>query len=124
MIFMPETPSYLLAQNQGNSAQKSLRFLRGKNYNVDHELAVITESIEKEKSVGSITFKQLCTKGVYAKPMLLMLAIMFFQCYCGINAIYFYLNTIFEQANTGIDPGLSATLVSLVRVSIVIQELI
>ena len=67
-------------------------------------------------SVGSITFKQLCTERVYAVPMLLMLAIMFIQQYSGINAIFFYLNTIFEQADTGMDAGLSSTMVSLVRV--------
>ena len=117
MLFMPETPSYLLSRDKPEAARRSLQFLRGSDYNVEDELAAIRAANEKSMAVGSITIWQLCSERVYAIPMLLMLAIMFFQQYSGINAIFFYLNTIFEQANTGMDSGLSSTLVSLVRVS-------
>jgi hypothetical protein len=37
-IWMPEAPQYLLSRDKSAGAEKSLQWLRGKGYNVDHEL--------------------------------------------------------------------------------------
>jgi len=53
---------------------------------------------------------------MYLLPGLMMMALMFFQQYAGINAVLFYLTDVFNAANSGLDPGLSATLVTLIQV--------
>ena len=79
----------------------------------------------------------MLSKPMYFKPMLIMLALMFFQQvrvwhykiqkperetlhfpsqFSGINAVLFYLTDIFKKADTGLSEGLSATIVTLVQV--------
>ena len=38
MFFMPETPYYLITKGRLDVAEKSLSWLRGKNYDIKHEL--------------------------------------------------------------------------------------
>uniref|UniRef100_A0A670YHW8 Solute carrier family 2, facilitated glucose transporter member 8 n=1 Tax=Pseudonaja textilis TaxID=8673 RepID=A0A670YHW8_PSETE len=78
MAFVPETPRFLLRQNRQSEAVAALQFLRGPL--VDHDIA---------------EFKN---PSIY-KPFLIGVAMMFFQQASGINALMFYAETIFEDAN-------------------------
>lgn len=73
---------------------------------------------EMQEQIGTISIKEFLTKGIYLKPGLIMLALMFFQQYSGINAVLFNLTYIFKAANTGLSEGLSATLVTVVQVTL------
>ncbi len=116
MLWMPDSPAYLVTKDRERQARKSLQWLRGKSYDIDDEYREIVERHEEQQAIGSISFKEFLTKGVYVKPGLIMVALMFFQQFSGVNAVLFYLTDIFIAADTGISPGLSATLVSLVQV--------
>ena len=45
MLFMPETPRWLLATNQRNRALKELRWLRGPNYDIEGECFEIESNL-------------------------------------------------------------------------------
>ena len=116
MFFMPDSPYYLITKGKEGQARKALQWLRGKDYNIDDEYDEMVAMYEKQQEVGTISLKDFFTKGVYLKPGLIMLALMFFQQFSGINAVLFYLTTIFKSAHVDISAGLSATIVSIVQV--------
>lgn len=66
--------------------------------------------------MGTISFKELLTKLEYFHPLLIMLAMMSYQQFSGVNGVVFYLTDIFITAGVGFSPGLSATLFNIVQV--------
>jgi hypothetical protein len=73
-------------------------------------------SLAHQQKVGTVSVRDLLSKPVYLKPTIIMLALMFFQQLGGINAVMFYMTAIFEAADTGIEAGVQATIVSIVQV--------
>lgn len=71
---------------------------------------------QEEKSVGTISIRELLNKPEYFHPLLIMLAMMSYQQFSGVNAVVFYLTDIFIKAGVGFSPGLSATLFNIVQV--------
>ena len=65
----------------------------------------MTESYEEERKIGSISFRELMSKRVYWQPFLIAMFGMFGQQFCGINVVFFYQQTIFEKANSSVDPS-------------------
>lgn len=116
MFVMPESPYYLVTRGRETQARKSLQWLRGKSYDIEDEYREMVATHERQQEIGTISLVEFCTKGVYLKPGLIMVALMFFQQYSGINAVLFYLTDIFNKADVGLSSGLSATLVTLVQV--------
>ncbi|KAM6047004.1 solute carrier family 2, facilitated glucose transporter member 8 isoform 3-T3 [Theristicus caerulescens] len=94
MSFMPETPSFLLNRNKRSEAIASLRFLRGPYVDHEWECRQIEASVQEE----GLNLSELKNPSVY-RPLLIGVALMFFQQVTGINAVMFYAETIFEDAN-------------------------
>uniref|UniRef100_A0A8D0HVL5 Solute carrier family 2, facilitated glucose transporter member 8 n=1 Tax=Sphenodon punctatus TaxID=8508 RepID=A0A8D0HVL5_SPHPU len=94
MIFMPETPRFLLNRNQRPEAMAALQFLRGPQ--VDHEWE--RRQIEANAEDPGFSVAEFKNPAVY-KPFLIGVTMMFFQQVTGVNAIMFYAETIFEDAN-------------------------
>ncbi|XP_074067634.1 solute carrier family 2, facilitated glucose transporter member 8 isoform X1 [Macrotis lagotis] len=92
MCFMPETPRFLLIKQKQQEAVTAMRFLWG----VDQEQEV------EENEGGDVNqgfhLAILKNPAIY-KPFLIGLSLMAFQQFSGINAMMFYAETIFEQAN-------------------------
>ena len=105
LFFMPDSPKYLIAESKTSEAKKALQWLRGPHVNVDVELRQMTESYEEEKKIGSIDLTELLSKRVYWQPFLIAMFGMFGQQFCGINVVFFYQQTIFEKANSSVDPS-------------------
>lgn len=112
MIFMPETPRFLLSQGKRHEAQETLRFLRGPEAPVEWECAGIEAAFDQQSS--SFQLSDLKDPGVY-KPLVVGVMLMFFQQMTGINAIMFYAENIFEQANFQ-DSDLASVIVGLIQV--------
>ncbi|NXX57914.1 GTR8 protein, partial [Scopus umbretta] len=94
MFFMPETPRYLLNQNKRSEAIAALRFLRGPHVDHEWECGQIEASVQEE----GLNLSEFKNPSIY-RPLLIGVALMFFQQVTGINAVMFYAETIFEAAN-------------------------
>ncbi|XP_067327942.1 solute carrier family 2, facilitated glucose transporter member 8 [Anolis sagrei] len=96
MAFMPETPRFLLLrQKREHEALAALRFLRGPRVEHHREcLALQAHAGEQE----ALTFAEFKDPSIY-KPFCIGISMMFFQQVSGINAIMFYAETIFKDAN-------------------------
>ena len=123
MFFMPESPHYLLSKSKDEEAKKSLQRLRspvslhtftGKGgsssrlYEPSTEIKTMKDNIQEELDAGSISLKTMLTEEVYWKPLAVVIMLMFFQQFCGINAVLFYTQTIFQDAGSDMDPGMDA----------------
>ncbi|NXD88216.1 GTR8 protein, partial [Halcyon senegalensis] len=94
MYFMPETPRFLLNQNKRSEAIAALCFLRGPHADHEGECRQIEAGVQEE-GLNIFEFKN---PSIY-RPLLVGVALMFFQQVTGINAVMFYAETIFEDAN-------------------------
>ncbi|KAF5278490.1 hypothetical protein FQA39_LY05979 [Lamprigera yunnana] len=114
MYFMPDTPTYLIKQGRTSDAEKSLRYFRGINYNIDVELKAIQAQIHEseEKQAG---IKDLVASRGHRKGMITALGLMVCQQLSGINAVIFYTVTIFESAGTNFSSDIAAIIVAIVQ---------
>merc|ERR1719376_1306695 len=79
LIFIPESPVYLITTNQIDRAHKVLRILRGPHWNVTAELTDIKNAQDGfAQDKKSVTLRDFMTRGV-GKPFLIALALMFFM---------------------------------------------
>ena len=90
MFFMPESPYYLVAKGKDDAALKSLQWLRGSE-NAKDVLEDVKREYREQKLIGSVSYVNLLTDAVYLRPFLIVMALMFFQQFSGINAVFFYL---------------------------------
>ena len=116
MLSMPESPFYLVRKNCEDDALKSLIWLRGSNTDVNSELEDLKKSYQKQRESPAFSYAKLFTEGVYFKPFIVALALFFNLQFSGVNAVYFNLKPIFLKAGSQIDAGLSAFIISMVRV--------
>ena len=96
MLFMPETPYYLITKNKEQEAKKSLQWLRGIK-NVNNELDELKRAYTEQKKLGKVSYMSLITNKVYFKPFFIMNALMFIQQFSGVNAVMFYLKVPMSQ---------------------------
>lgn len=92
MIFLPESPRWLVKRNQIDKATTVLRNLRNTE-DVSHEIGEIQNSLK----VKNATFREIFSPWV--RPVLFLGAMLgFIQQVTGINTIIYYAPTIFELA--------------------------
>lgn len=113
--FMPESPSYLISKDRKDAAAKSLKWLRGSQYDYSVELAELQAECEADKK-NKVSLSAALSRTATKKALFISLSLMFFQQMSGINAIIFYTKDIFADANTGIDPGLASIIVGIMQV--------
>ena len=95
LIFLPESPRWMMLRGMTQKAREILQSLRGSE-NIDNEVREIEQSLTHEK----VSFSSLFQKHI--KPALIIaMGLAFFQQVTGINAIIYYAPMIFEQAGFG-----------------------
>ena len=94
MFFMPESPYYLITKGKDAEALKSLQWLRDSE-NVNEALEELKRECRDQKSQGNLSYVNLLTDAVYLRPFLIVMALMFFQQFSGINAVLFNLKVRF-----------------------------
>lgn len=110
---LPESPRWFLSKNKPEKSQKALQRLRGKNTNIEEEFKELETAHEASKQTVTHV-KDLFVKHNY-KPLLICIALMFFQQMCGINAVVFYATPIFHMANSTVDERLCTIIIGLVN---------
>ncbi|KAM3911639.1 solute carrier family 2, facilitated glucose transporter member 8 isoform 1-T2 [Leptodactylus fuscus] len=113
MCFMPETPRYLINQERRAEAIAALRFLRGPD--ADHEWEYRQIRASGEQQEDGLKMADFWEPSIY-KPFLIGVLLMVFQQATGINAIMFYADMIFEEANFK-NSSLASVIVGLVQVA-------
>ena len=110
MVFMPETPIWLMTHSggdysKGSKVEQSLKKFRAESNDNDAELQEIAQEAEQASKSKGFTSKE--TKNpLFYKPMILSLFLMIFQQFSGINAVIFNMTNIFDDA------GVSASIPS------------
>ncbi|CRK93847.1 CLUMA_CG007374, isoform A, partial [Clunio marinus] len=141
VIYIPETPSFLVLKGRDEDAYRSLQWLRGSNKNVELELDTIRSNIRTSRfnmdnnmnsNLSSIShnglpmkfssFKSIVTnvKSVLknarlVKPVLITCGLMIFQRFTGANSFGFYAVKIFRQTFSGMNPHGGAIAVGFVQ---------
>ena len=123
MFFVPDSPVFLVRKGKMDAAKKSLTWLRGKSYSgVEEEIAEIKKAEDERNAPESkVSLSEIFTQAVYLKPFGISLCLMLFQQLSGINEVLFYMNQIFEAANSSLDPSISNFIVNTMQVMNLMQ---
>jgi len=116
MIFAKESPKYLLMKGKSTEAIESLRWFRNKksSQDVDVEFKMIEANVNEVLSTKTNIKDILLPWNL--RPTLIMMALMLFQQFSGINAVIFYTQQIFVSANSEMDPLNASIIVAVVQV--------
>ncbi|XP_057373492.1 facilitated trehalose transporter Tret1-2 homolog [Daphnia carinata] len=114
MLLMPETPPWLFSRNHETQAKDALHRLRGKYTNIEVEFQRIKTNANSQLTNSS--YAKILTSGYLMKPLLITMALMFFQQSCGITAILFYSASVFQDAGSSLDRFLSSIIIGVVQV--------
>ncbi|KAK9888768.1 hypothetical protein WA026_000995 [Henosepilachna vigintioctopunctata] len=106
MIFMPESPYYLLMRNRTTEARISLEKLRGTD-DVDQELQRMSTAVKVQKEESKGKFKDVFMVPSNRKALLIMMLLRAAQQLSGITALIFYISLIFEQSGAYFSVGVS-----------------
>jgi len=116
MIFAKESPKYLLMKGKNTEAIESLRWFRNKqsSQDVDAEFKLIEASVNEVLSTKTKVSDLKLPWNL--RPTIILMALMLFQQFSGINAVIFYTQKIFESAKSEMDPLDASILVAGVQV--------
>ena len=110
LLFVPETPVYLIGTEQIERAHKVLRTLRGKQWDIKvaHERSAVDDQTKTR-----IGLRDFITPSVL-KPFNITLVLMFFFQFSGINLIMQYTVDIFQAAESSINEFTATIIVGIV----------
>ena len=105
-ITLKETPRWLIKHGYNNKAFENMIFFKGNNCDIPGEVAELKVVIGKEVSINGIKVLKDFTNKSTLKPLVLSITLMFFQQFCGINAVVFYAEDLFKQTKYKNDAAL------------------
>ena len=114
VIFVPDSPYWLVERGREEEARRSLVRLRGRNYNIDKEFEEIVAKKRLKQQKGHSVMQTLCSR-VFLIPFLRIGSLMMITQWAGINVITSYMVNIFMEAGSSIDPSLAPILVCTVQ---------
>lgn len=114
-IFIPDSPYYHIAKNDIHKAKSSLQKFRYNNIEiVKKELPNIVKSVEDSLSKKA-RIKDIFKDKVVMKAFWVAFGLVCFQQWSGINAIFFYMQSIFEAAESNIPADVCTMIVGVVQ---------
>lgn len=114
-FFQPETPVYLMKQNNREEAKKALQRLRGSAYDCDAELKEIQQTLDQSDSAQNSFIDVLKTRASI-KANIITFGLMFFQQFSGVNAVIFYAGFIFKAAgSSSLSPSTGTIIVGILQ---------
>ena len=115
-LFIPETPRWLYAHGKDLKANRVLELLRGSLANNMKEIDGIKKTIEKDRNMTLFLRFAAFGKRSILIPFVLILFLMFFQQFSGINAAIFYAGSIFQQAQVANPQLINVLSIGLVQI--------
>ncbi len=113
MLFIPETPRWLISKCQRVEAANALQHLRGSRANIEEELAEIEYNLNASDSGLSCSYLKQRSVRI---PLLVAFGLMMEQQLGGINAVIFYTNDIFQSAGFSGNSSLPTLIIAVVQV--------
>jgi len=114
MIFLPETPTYLLKKGRRGDAALSLKWLWGRY--CDTRSAIQTIQSDLDQAGGSASFLDMLRNRAARNGLVISMMLMLFQQFSGINAVIFFTVPIFKSAGSNLDPSICSIIVGFVQV--------
>lgn len=121
-IFCPDSPIFLISKDRMEAAQKSMEWLRGKDYDFSSEFNEMKADNAKIKENSVNLGKALCRK-VTLKALGLSISLMVLQQFSGINAVIFYSTNIFKSTAGDLDPRYSTMIIGVMLVGATVVSL-
>ncbi len=109
-LLISDTPSSLVERGKLTQAKRSLVKVRGKETDVEPELADLIKSSEIAKAANQEPFVTIF-EGQYRPHLVMSIAIPFFQQVTGINIIAFYAPVLFQSVGFGSNSALIAAII-------------
>merc|ERR1719244_1228789 len=106
VLFIPDSPYWLVEKGREDEARESLVRLRGSSYDVDDEFKQII-SKKKAKELEGKSVKQTMCSRVFLVPFLRIGALMMITQWTGTNVITSYMVNIFMDSGSSIDPEIA-----------------
>jgi MFS family permease len=109
-LLISDTPSSLVERGKLTQAKRSLVKVRGKETDVEPELADLIKSSEIAKAANQEPFVTIFERQ-YRPHLVMSIAIPFFQQVTGINIIAFYAPVLFQSVGFGSNSALIAAII-------------
>ncbi|XP_075148729.1 facilitated trehalose transporter Tret1-2 homolog [Haematobia irritans] len=114
MMFLPETPTYLLKKGRRGDAALALKWLWGRH--CDSRSAIQQIQSELDQAGGNASFSDVFCIRSARNGLIISMLLMFFQQFSGVNAVIFYTVPIFKSAGSTLDPSICSIIVGFVQV--------
>ncbi|ALC42591.1 sut4 [Drosophila busckii] len=115
-FFMPESPVYLAMKGRQDDATKSLKWLRGQDFDVTPELNKILQDTTKSDDEPQQNIFKLLLRPITLKGISIAVILQALQQWTGINAIMFYSTSIFEDVGAGLSGRICTILIGATQV--------
>ena len=102
LIQLPESPYWLVEDDQYNLAQKSLEFFRGEAYDITEEMNEIVEKRDSKRTENrTSTLKRMIdSRKSFLKPFSCIGILYLLGSWTGFNSILVYMDTILKESGS------------------------
>ncbi|KAG5671421.1 hypothetical protein PVAND_001619 [Polypedilum vanderplanki] len=111
---MPESPTYLVIKNKNTQAEKSLKWLRGENYNPIQEIDELKANLSDE-ILTKVPFSVAIKERASISALVIGLGLLFFQPMCAITPILLYTTDIFAASGVGLSADISTIIFGIMQ---------
>ncbi len=116
LALIPETPVFFVIKNKDKKAEKSLKWYRGRSFNINEELAGLqAEEKERQELNENRSIKDILRDRTAQKSLIIVIGLGILQQACGINVITFYNTEIFQEAKTTLSPSLQSIILGIMQ---------
>lgn len=113
--FLPESPEFLIRNSKTDEAAKSIKLLRGSNFNAELEISHLTAIFMEETRVSKSPAIVEIRKRETLKAFFIILFMFIFFQMSGIVAVTFYTTAIFIDAGVEMDPSTATIITGVVQ---------
>ena len=122
VIFVPETPYYLLKKGRHDEAYKSMRWVRGAAYDMEPEFKLLQVAVKSQMAQTSRLSDLFQSWAL--KPFLVTIGLHIFQQMSGTNVVLFYTASIFSDTGSDLDPLVSAVICNSVKLAMTVLSVL